>query len=203
MEVYNVTAEAETFTSNVFLVPGETTALVDTGAMDDVTSVISDYVDVVDAVYITHQHSDHIDQLDNIIERFAPTVATFEDHEHQTKTLDDGDHVQLGDDTYEVVHSPGHADDHVALIGPNRIFSGDVVVYNDSAFGDGSFGRTDLPGQSRDQLIHSLETILDRLPDTVRHMHPGHGDSYEGDVRSVIERALRRARRKEPKYSDN
>jgi len=76
-----------------------------------------------------------------------------------------------------------------------------VVVYNDDAFDDGSFGRTDMPGQSREELIESVRRLLDALPETVEAMYAGHGDAYEGDVRAVVERALERAEIREPKYS--
>jgi glyoxylase-like metal-dependent hydrolase (beta-lactamase superfamily II) len=62
-----------------------------------------------------------------------------------------------------------------------------------------------MPGQSRERLIESLGTLLDRLPDSVTAMYAGHGDVFEanGDsVRTVIERALSRAERREPKYPD-
>jgi hydroxyacylglutathione hydrolase len=108
-----------------------------------------------------------------------------------------------------VVYTPGHAEDHVSFVGAERVFSGDVVVYNDGAFDDGSFGRTDYPGQSRERLIESLGAILDRLPETVSGLYAGHGDVYRADpggaeesVRAVIERALERAERREPKYPD-
>jgi hydroxyacylglutathione hydrolase len=106
-----------------------------------------------------------------------------------------------------VVYTPGHAADHVSLVGETALFSGDAVVYNDGAFDDGSFGRTDMAGQSRERLIGSLGTLLERLPETVTTMYAGHGDVFaadpsgEGDgVRDVVERALARAERREPKY---
>jgi len=107
----------------------------------------------------------------------------------------------------EVVETPGHAADHISLVGDDRVYSGDVVVYNDGAFDDGSFGRTDMAGQSREVLIESLHTLLDRLPDTASAMYPGHGDVYRASdgpdtVREVIERATERAERREPKYPD-
>jgi glyoxylase-like metal-dependent hydrolase (beta-lactamase superfamily II) len=55
---------------------------------------------------------------------------------------------------------------------------------------------------SRERLIESIETLLDRLPDTVESLYAGHGDAFQGDVRAVLERALERARRREPKYDE-
>jgi len=40
------------------------------------------------------------------------------------------------------------------------------------------------------------------LPDGVGALYAGHGDAFHGDVRAVVERALERAERREPKYPD-
>ena len=134
-------------------------------------------------------------------------MLAYADHPHRDAALVAGDAVRVGDESCEAVHTPGHADDHVSLVGDERLYSGDVVVHDDGAFDDGSFGRTDMPGQSRERLIESLHAILDRLPDTVDAMYPGHGSVYRAadgpdTVREVIERATERAERREPKYPD-
>jgi glyoxylase-like metal-dependent hydrolase (beta-lactamase superfamily II) len=108
----------------------------------------------------------------------------------------------VGDEDCEVVYTPGHADDHVALVGETTLFSGDVVVHNDGAFDYGSFGRTDRPGMSRERLIESIRALLDRLPASVEEMYAGHGDAFHGDVRDVVETALGRAENREPKYPE-
>jgi len=201
MDVYTVTADAETFTCNAYLAVGDERAtLVDAGAMPGVADVVAEYVDDLDAVVLTHQHGDHVAQLDAVLDRFDADCYAYDDHPHRSHSLDDGDSVYVGDERCEVVYTPGHADDHVSLVGTDRLYSGDVVVYNDGAFDDGSFGRTDMAGQSRDRLVESIEDLLERLPDSVETMYAGHGDVYDDDVHAVVQRALRRARRREPKY---
>ncbi|WP_135365292.1 MBL fold metallo-hydrolase [Halosimplex halophilum] len=202
MEVVNVTADAETFTSNAYLALGESPTLVDAGAMPGVTDAIAEHTDELDRVVLTHQHGDHVSQLDAVLDAFGADLFAYADHPRRTDELADGDTVPVGDETCEVVYTPGHADDHVSLISENSLFSGDVVVHDDGAFDDGSFGRTDMAGQSRERLIESIEDLLARLPDGVEHMYSGHGGVFEGDVRSVVERALERAQRREPKYPD-
>ena len=212
MEPIAVTADAEEFTCNAYLVVGDATTLVDAGTMPGVDGVIADALDDADAdgvdrLVVTHQHRDHVGELDAVVDRFDPDVFAHADHPRRDAALADGDEILVGDEPCEVVHTPGHADDHVSLVGEERLYSGDVVVYNDGAFDDGSFGRTDMAGQSRERLIESLHEILDRLPDTVDGMFPGHGDVYRDDdgpdtVREVIERATERAERREPKYPD-
>ncbi len=202
MEVHNLAADAEVFTSNVYLATGDRTVLVDAGTVSDVVDRIDDHVDGLDAVVLTHQHGDHVGQLDAVLDAFDPDLHAHGDHPRRTHAIEDGDHLRIGDERFEAVHTPGHAEDHVSLASDRRLFSGDVVVYNDGAFDDGSFGRTDYPGQSRERLIESIRDLLDRLPDTFEELYAGHGDVFRGDVRAVIERALERAERREPKYPD-
>jgi len=207
MEVIPVTADAETFTCNAYLVLGERTVLVDAGTMPGVESVVAEHTDDLDAVVVTHQHSDHVGELGAVVERFDPDVYAYADHPLRTHELGDGDHVEMGDESFEVVYTPGHADDHVSLVSGRSLFSGDVFVYNDGAFDDGSFGRTDMPGQSRERLISSLHTLSDRLPSTVEALYAGHGDPFENEaggdtVRDALERAIERAERREPKYPE-
>jgi len=202
MDVYNVTADAETFTANAYLAVGDRTTLVDAGAMDGVVDVVASHTDALDAVVLTHQHGDHVAELDAVVEAFDPDVYAYADHPLRTHAVADGETVTVGDESCEVVFTPGHADDHVSLVGPSSLFSGDVVVHDDGAFDYGSFGRTDRPGQSRERLIDSIRRLLDRMPDSVEHMYAGHGSVFHGDVRDVVETALERAERRDPKYPD-
>lgn len=199
MDVRNLTADAEVFTSNAYFVEGGRPTLVDVGAMDGIIS----RVDALDAVVLTHQHGDHVAELDAVVDAFDPAVYAFDDHPARTHGLADGDEVRIGDGTFEAVYTPGHATDHVAFLGREAVFTGDVVVYADEAFEDGSFGRTDQPGQSRERLIESIETLLERLDPSIATMYPGHGPSHDGDIRAVIERARQRAARREPKYPED
>lgn len=207
MEVFNVTSDAEQFTCNAYLVTGERTVLVDVGTMPGVEDIVADRVDRLDAIVLTHQHSDHVGELDAVLDRFDAEVYAYAEHPHRTRALDSGDSVEIGDETFDVVYTPGHAADHISLVSDSALFSGDVVVYNDGAYDDGSFGRTDLPGQSRERLIQSLSELLERLPESVTAMYAGHGDAFRADadgdsVRDVVERALGRAEKRKLKYPD-
>jgi hydroxyacylglutathione hydrolase len=202
MEVHHVTEDAETFTCNAFLVVGERTTLVDAGAWEGVVDEIRNHVDELDAVVMTHQHGDHVSQLEAVCEAFDPEVYAYDHHPERTESIEDGDAVRIGDEEFEVVYTPGHSDDHVSFVSESTLFSGDVVVHDDGAFDYGSFGRTDMAGQSRERLIESIEDLLKRMPDGVEHMYAGHGDVFHGDVRDVVETALERAEKREPKYPD-
>ena len=202
MEVHHVTEGAETFTCNAYLVVGERTTLVDVGSYDGVVDRIGDHVDDVAAVVLTHQHRDHVGELEAVCEAFDPEVYAYADHPLGSHAIDDGDRLTIGDEAFEVVYTPGHADDHVSFVSETTLFSGDVVVHDDGAFEYGSFGRTDMPGQSRERLIGSIERLLETLPEGVDHMYAGHGSVFHGDVHDVVEIALERAKRREPKYPE-
>ncbi|OAQ54675.1 MBL fold hydrolase [Natrinema mahii] len=204
MEVVHVTEDAEVFTCNAFLAIGEDgqTTLVDAGAWDGVVDEVRSHTDDVDAVVMTHQHGDHVERLEAVVEAFDPAVYAYADHPTRTHALEDGDTVRIGDEAFDVVYTPGHADDHVSFVSESALFSGDVVVHDDGAFDYGSFGRTDMAGQSRERLIESIRDLLERMPEGVEHMYAGHGGVFHGDVRDVVETALERAEKRESKYPD-
>jgi len=161
MEPITVTADAEEFTCNAYLVSGEAPTLVDAGTMPGVDDVIADAldeagVDGLDRVVLTHQHHDHVGQLDAVLDRFDATLYANAAHPRRGATWRSATATRSSSATSpcEVVETPGHAaDHHISLVGDDRVYSGDVVVYNnDGAFDDGSFGRTDMAGQSREVL---------------------------------------------------
>jgi len=202
MDVVNVTADAEEFTCNAYLALGEEPTMVDAGAMEGVVDVIREYTDDLSKVVVTHQHGDHVEQLGAVVSAFDADCCAYADHPTRTHALGDGDVLTVGDEECEVVYTPGHGDDHVSLVGEAWLFSGDVVVHDDGAFDYGSFGRTDYPGMSRERLVESIRDLLERMPEGVEHMYSGHGDVFHGDVRDVVETALSRAEKREPKYPD-
>ncbi|HYW49205.1 MAG TPA: MBL fold metallo-hydrolase, partial [Gemmatimonadaceae bacterium] len=78
------------------------------------------------------------------------------------------DIVTLGAHRFRVVHLPGHAPGHVALVGDEMVFVGDVIFA-------GSIGRTDLPLSDPAAMQRSLARIVAWTPGLV--LHPGHGPS--------------------------
>ncbi len=202
MDPIVVTEGAAGFTANAYLVPGDTTALVDVGTPPGVVDTIAEHTDDLDAIYLTHTHPDHIEQLSQVVDRFDPEVYAFDSHPLRTSAIDDGAQLPLGDSMVTAIHTPGHAADHVVLFDESSLFSGDIVVYNDGAFDDGSFGRTDIPGADREVLIESIERLLDTVPSSIQTMYPGHGRVFDGNVIEVIQRSLERASRRNPKYPE-
>ena len=203
MDVHNVTADAETFTCNAYLVPDGSPTLVDAGAMAGVVDAVREYTDDLDRVVLTHQHGDHVSELDAVLDAFDCECYAYAEHPRRTRAIEDAGTVTIGDEEFEAVYTPGHAADHLSFVSETTLFSGDVVVHDDGAFEYGSFGRTDMSGQSRERLIQSIEDLLGRISDDVEHMYSGHGGEFHGDVRDVVETALERAQKRQPKYPDD
>jgi len=80
--------------------------------------------------------------------------------------LHDGQSVQFGKEVLTVIHTPGHSQGSVSLLGRDEVFSGDTLFA-------GSIGRTDLPGGSSSQMISSLRRLKALREDMI--VYPGHG----------------------------
>ncbi len=81
--------------------------------------------------------------------------------------LEDGQKLQVGSTTLEVIHTPGHTPGGICLYAPGVLISGDTLFRE-------SIGRTDLPGGSFPQLIAAIRERLLVLPDDTA-VYPGHG----------------------------
>ncbi|QTW19184.1 MBL fold metallo-hydrolase [Comamonas kerstersii] len=143
------------------------------------------------AIWVTHAHIDHAGgvadladkyQLDIIgphegdqfwIDGLAQQGAMFGFPPSRsfvpTRWLHDGDTVQIGKETLQVRHCPGHTPGHVVFHAPQieRCFVGDVLFA-------GSIGRTDFPQGNHQQLIDSIVQRLWPMGDATIFI-PGHG----------------------------
>jgi glyoxylase-like metal-dependent hydrolase (beta-lactamase superfamily II) len=189
--IHNLAAGATGLTSNVFLVEGERTVLIDVGDGFDLVSKSREHVDTLDAVVLTHTHPDHVGNLGAVTDAFDVAVWGHDPtHSGVDHPIEDGAQIQLGDHTYEAMHTPGHKDDHLCFYGPGPeiLFAGDLV------FANGGFGRTDLQGGDRQQLIESIERVHSAIDEHLEAMHTGHGPSVTTDPAQDVELALQAAR---------
>ncbi len=180
--VSNVAADARGFTSNAYLVSGERTVLVDTGADFDAVAAVEERTDELDAVVLTHTHPDHVGNVPAVRDRFDVATWGFDEGADAVdREIADGERVQIGDHEYEALHTPGHAADHLCLhsAAAGVLFAGDLV------FQGGSFGRTDLPGADRTALVESIDRVLSAVADDLRVLYAGHGPAVETPVRTV------------------
>ena len=143
------------------------------------------------AIWLTHAHIDHAGGTAELARKHAldivgphegdrfwiaglpqqsarfgfPPAEVFE----PTRWLHDGDTVQIGQETLQVRHCPGHTPGHVVFHAPqiDRCFVGDVLFA-------GSIGRTDFPQGNHQQLIDSIVQRLWPMGDQTVFI-PGHG----------------------------
>lgn len=94
------------------------------------------------------------------------------------RDLREGEQVRIGDLVFDILHTPGHTEGSVCLYEERLglLLSGDVLFA-------GSYGRTDLPGGSDEQMVTSLARLAREIPHHVRVL-PGHGPE------TTIEREL-------------
>jgi hydroxyacylglutathione hydrolase len=86
-----------------------------------------------------------------------------------TRWLSEGETISVGDQTFNVLHVPGHTPGHLVFVNTTSRFA----LVGDTLF-QGSVGRTDFPYGDHDQLIGGIRTKLLPLGDDVTIL-PGHG----------------------------
>jgi hydroxyacylglutathione hydrolase len=184
--------------SNVFILEDKTTVMVDAGLGLD--EHIVEYVKKknleIDLLINTHCHIDHIggDRFFRTIaasEKDAPdietgsekTVAEWVFPSFQgfpiSKILLEGDVVETGSFSLQVIETPGHTEGSICLYEKKTksLFSGDTV------FRDG-IGRMDLPTGSEDDMKASLKRLLGFDIGTI---YPGHGPlTTKDNIRKVL-----------------
>src|SRR5262245_15451780 len=83
-------------------------------------------------VIVTHGHADHASGVPALRSRWPDVVAckwlTAEDA--GWTRLNDGDRLRAGDETVTILHTPGHAEDHVCVWheASRALFAGDMVI---------------------------------------------------------------------------
>lgn len=153
-------------------------AVVDPGGDAEVilNQLAADKVQVV-AVLLTHAHYDHT----GAVEALRAAIPGVKVYLHpgdaarlggpvfptigETVPYGEGDTVQVGELTVKVLHTPGHTPGGVCLWVEDAIFTGDTLF-------QGSMGRTDLPGGSYEEIMHSLKRLADLNGDY--RVLPGH-----------------------------
>ncbi|RRJ84772.1 MBL fold metallo-hydrolase [Aestuariirhabdus litorea] len=167
-------------------------AVVDPGGdLDRVMAVLEKEGLTLEKILLTHGHVDHVAGTDELKRKsgvpvigphqadlfwiqmlpdickqygFPPALSFAPD-----QWLNDGDSVALGNETLEVIHTPGHTPGHVIFFHPGQSLAwvGDVLF-------QGSIGRTDFPQGDYDTLISSIRERLWPLGEGVTFV-PGHG----------------------------
>ena len=117
----------------------------------------------------THGHGDHTAGNAKLKARTGAQIIIHEldgdRYPDADVRLTDEKSLQLGDITFDLIHTPGHTPGGICLHAQGNLFTGDTLFIGDS-------GRTDLPGGNRPTLGKSIRRLM-KLPDhTV--VWPGH-----------------------------
>ena len=200
------------YDSNIYIITGRKTTIVDTGTGMHFEQLMSEIREIIDPnevqqIIITHEHFDHcggVRKLHDVINHGVSVMAHVDASDKIEKgdsdfarmlggvmpkmpvdvKLKEGDTVEIGDETYGVIHTPGHSPGSMCLYGEKSktLFSGDTI------FSHGSFGRYDFPGGDAGLLKNSIER-LSKLD--VEYLYPGHESIVEGDGNRHIGMSLR------------
>ncbi|MDD4320353.1 MAG: MBL fold metallo-hydrolase [Acidaminococcaceae bacterium] len=178
--------------TNCYIAINETTntgVIVDPGGDGDrILSTIKKHGVKIEAIFITHGHSDHIMALDEVRKATGAKVYISKADEpmltnansnlsefigeNQTfsaadEYFTDNQELVVAGMKFKVLSTPGHTP------GGMCILAGEVVFCGDTIFAE-SIGRTDLPGGSYEDIIKSIKDKILPLADDIQLL-PGHG----------------------------
>ncbi|MFN2490485.1 MAG: rhodanese-like domain-containing protein [Actinomycetota bacterium] len=157
----------------------------------------------------THGHNDYLTGIEELRARQRVEVLGYEDGPiaYAHRGLADGEFLEIGDVSIEVLHTPGHTPEHVSLLVYDRS-SGDepTLLLSGGALLVGDLARPDLLGDPEDaksaarDFCHTIqEKILWRLPDHVE-VFPTHvaGSLCGGNIGSRLSTTVGYERKTNP-----
>jgi len=166
------------------------TMIIDPGNMSNALVELLEAMQInLKYILLTHCHGDHINGAQKIKEKYGGKILIHtKDAEglkdisinlsthigldpiviEEDSRLNDGDLIHIGDLEFQVIHTPGHTQGSISLYckEENMLFSGDTLFR-------GSWGRTDLPTSSFEDIINSITNKLIMLPENTI-VYPGH-----------------------------
>ena len=173
--------------TNTYLVGESAVAVIDPGPIisEHVEDIVEKSKGCIQWILATHTHPDHSPGVVLLTEMTGAEVLGIPapDGQHQDRTfaptriLADGDVLATDEFQLEVVHTPGHASNHVCFRHAelNWLFTGDHVI-------DGSTVVIDPPDGDMKDYIESLQKCKDL---DCEALAPGHGDVIRDPARAI------------------
>jgi glyoxylase-like metal-dependent hydrolase (beta-lactamase superfamily II) len=196
MKIKLLNKKDRVYSSNAYLVLGAWSRLEDVNTLIDAgndPSILDElekiYTGVgknkVDQVILTHNHFDHIGNLDLIKKRYGAKVYAFNGDSFVDEKLQDGQMIRVGDQDFEVIHTPGHSSDSICLYcGQSEIlFSGDTPLKIMTVGG----------GYSK-EFTAALKRLAGKKIKTV---YSGHDQPMKAKVQTMIETTLKNVKASE------
>jgi len=160
------------------------------GEVDKIAKMLDILKAKVKYIYLTHCHGDHIGGVNELKKRYGGKILIHRiDSEGLNNPeinlceyiglgrieldvdsrIDDNDLIHVGETELQVIHTPGHTKGSTSLYCEKEkmLFSGDTLFR-------GTWGRTDLPTSSLEDIMNSITKRLLVLPDDTI-VYPGHG----------------------------
>ena len=188
-----IQSKSMVYSSNVYLVLGDWSAIDDVNTLIDVGNdpAVLDQIALaptgvgkqpIEQVIFTHGHFDHTALLPQIRQRYQPVVYAYSAFVGADELLRDGQVLHCGDRYFEVIYTPGHSDDSICLYcqTDGALFVGDTPVIIRST--DGTY---------EDRFVAALERLC-RLD--VRTIYFGHGEPLTVNPRNALLSSLRNVR---------
>jgi len=182
------------YQANCYIIWDEQTnnaAVIDPGGdFEELKEFIENNKLSVSHVILTHGHGDHIGAVAEVRDYYKAEVMIHKDDFDMLKNnkknyssqmgynkieieadrkLTDGDVINIGQLSLEVIHTPGHTKGSICIKCKDKLFTGDTLFA-------GSIGRTDLDGGSFEEIMASINNKILQFPDNTE-IYPGHGPS--------------------------